>query len=132
VTDYLRFLARWQHVAPGTQVSTPAGLVQVIAQLQGWEAAVAAWEPEILAARVRGYDGAWIDRLCHDGELQWLRLSPRPGDTSDRRGAGPSKATPIGLVLRDDLPWLLAAVRGDQHPAVPAAGPVAEIAEVLA
>ena len=31
----------------------------------------------------------------------------------------PSRATPITLALRDDLPWLLRAARGDQAPAEP-------------
>ncbi len=129
--QFIGFLARWQHVAPGTQVSTPAGLARVIEQLQGWEAAVASWEPDLLGSRVRGYQPSWIDRLCHDGEIQWLRLSPPTLDDPDRRGSGPSKATPVGLVFRDDLPWLLHAVRGEQRPATPTAGPIAEIAEAL-
>lgn len=129
--QFVRFLTRWQHVAPGTQVSTPAGMGRVIEQLQGWEAAVASWEPDILAARIRGYKPAWLDRLCHDGELQWLRLSPRLMEDPDRRGSGPSKATPVSIVYRADLPWLLQAARGEQPVALPSAGPIAEIAEAL-
>ena len=129
---FMRFLCRWQHVAPGTQVTSPAGLQRVLEQLQGWEAAVASWEPDILGARVKGYRQSWTDRLCHDGEIQWLRLSPRPVDDPDRRGAGVSKATPVGIVHRQDLAWLLAAHRGDVEVPVPATGPVAEIVESLA
>jgi ATP-dependent helicase Lhr and Lhr-like helicase len=129
--QFVRFLTRWQHVAPGTQVSTPAGMGRVIEQLQGWEAAVASWEPDILAARIRGYKPVWLDKLCHDGELQWLRLSPRQMEDPDRRGSGPSKATPVSIVYRADLPWLLQAVRGEQPVALPSAGPITEIAEAL-
>ena len=129
--QFVRFLARWHHVAPGTQVATPAGLGRVLEQLQGWEAAVASWEPELLRVRIKDYDHRWIDRLCHDGEVQWLRLSPRPVDDADKRGGGPSKATPVSIVFRDDLAWLLAAVRGDSDVARPAVGAVAEIAEAL-
>lgn len=128
--QFVRFLTRWQHVAPGSQVSTHAGLGRVLEQLQGWEAAVASWEPDLLAARVKGYQPAWIDRLCHDGELQWLRLSPRANDDPERR-SGPSKATPVSLVYRDDLPWLLRAVRGDATPEAPELGAVAELAASL-
>ena len=67
--DFMRFLLRWQHVAPGTQLSGEAGLVAVLEQLQGFEAPPAAWEPELLARRLRHYDPAWLDRLCHDGEV---------------------------------------------------------------
>ncbi|MGI9614264.1 MAG: DEAD/DEAH box helicase [Acidimicrobiales bacterium] len=129
--QFMRFLARWQHVAPGTQVSTPAGLGRVLEQLQGWEAAVASWEPDLLRARVKGYDLRWMDRLCHDGDVQWLRLSPRQIEDPDKRGGGPSKATPVSIVFRDDLPWLLGAVRGANEVARPSAGAVAEIADVL-
>ncbi|MEM8925576.1 MAG: DEAD/DEAH box helicase [Actinomycetota bacterium] len=129
---FVRFLVRWQHVAPGTQVGSPAGLAGVVEQLQGWEAAVAAWEPDLLTPRIDGYRREWIDRLCHDGELQWLRLRPRPTDDPDKRGSGPSKATPVAIVGRHELPWLLAAFRGDVVPPVPAEGAVAEIAQALA
>ena len=130
--QFLRFLLRWQHVAPGTQLATPAGLGRVLEQLQGWEAAVAAWEPDLLAARVRSYDRQWMDRLCHDGEIQWLRLSPRVMEDPDRRSSGPSKATPVSIVHRHDLGWLLAASRADLMAATPTVGAVAEIAEALA
>ncbi len=129
--QFVRFLARWHHVAPGTQVRSAAGLGRVIEQLQGWEAAVAAWEPDLLRARVADYRPSWIDRLCHNGELQWLRLNPRIVDDPDRRGGGTSKATPITLAYRHDLAWLLPAVRGEAVAEVPSRGPVAEVAEAL-
>src|SRR5690606_6666984 len=74
--DFMRFLLRWQHVAPGTQVRGHHGVRQVVEQLQGFEAAAATWEPHLLAARVEGYRPGMLDRLCHDGEVTWLRLSP--------------------------------------------------------
>ncbi|MEZ5408125.1 MAG: DEAD/DEAH box helicase [Acidimicrobiales bacterium] len=130
--QFVRFLTRWQHVAPGTRLASADGLARLVEQLQGWEAAVAAWEPDLLAGRLERYDTRWIDQLCHAGELQWLRLSPRAATADpDRRGAGPSKATPITIVYRHDLPWLLAAGRGGAEPARPAAGAVAEVAEAL-
>ncbi|MGH1488377.1 MAG: DEAD/DEAH box helicase [Acidimicrobiales bacterium] len=129
--QFMRFLVRWQHVAPGTQVRSPAGLAQVLEQLQGWGAAVASWESDLLTARIRNYDSQWVDRLCHNGEIQWLRLAPRSMDDPDRRGSGPSKATPISIVYRHDLPWLLPATRGEATAPLPSCGAVAEIAEAL-
>ena len=52
VTDFLRFLTAWQHLRPGAQLHGREGVRQVIAQLQGFEAAAGAWEREILPARV--------------------------------------------------------------------------------
>jgi ATP-dependent Lhr-like helicase len=129
--DLMRFLLRWQHVAPDTQVAGEAGLVAVLEQLQGFEGAAVGWEPELLARRLRRYEAAWLDRLCHDGEVAWLRLTPRARDDPDAPAAAPSKATPIAVVLRDDLPWLLAAARSAGPPVEPTVGATAEIVEVL-
>ena len=43
---------------PGTQLAGEAGLVAVLEQLQGFEAAAVAWEPELLARRLRHYEPA--------------------------------------------------------------------------
>jgi ATP-dependent Lhr-like helicase len=130
--DFMRFLLRWQHAAPGTQLTGVAGLATVLEQLQGYEAAAAAWEPDLLARRLRQYDPAWLDRLCHDGEVGWLRLTPRTRDDPDSPAGPPSKATPVTLVFRADLGWLLEAARsGSGDPAEPAVGATAEVVEVL-
>jgi ATP-dependent Lhr-like helicase len=130
--DFMRFLLRWQHVAPDTQVAGEAGVLALLEQLQGFEAAAVAWEPELLARRLRRYDASWLDRLCHGGEVAWLRLTPRArDDDSPATPAAPSKATPIAVVLRGDLPWLLAAARGEQPCAEPSLGATAEIVEAL-
>jgi ATP-dependent Lhr-like helicase len=127
--DLVRFLLRWQHVAPGTQLRGHHGVRAVVEQLQGFEAAVAAWEPEVLARRVADYRAGQLDRLCHDGEVTWLRLRPPPAE-GDRK-AGPSKATPVTLAFRADLPWLLQAGRAAAEPAVPEVGATAEVVEAL-
>src|SRR5207253_2906621 len=95
--DLMRFLLRWQHVAPGTQLAGESGLVSVLEQLQGFEAAAVAWEPELLARRVRHYESGWLDRLCHDGAVAWLRLTPRVLDDPDAPTAAPSKSTLIAV-----------------------------------
>ena len=128
--DFMRFLLRWQHLAPGTQLAGDAGLATVISRLQGWEAAAAAWEPELLGRRLRHYDPSVLDRLCHEGEVGWLRLSPPARDVDAPAGA-PNKATPISVTFRSDLGWLLEAARGGTDPVAPTAGATAEIVEVL-
>ncbi len=130
--DFMRFLLRWQHVAPGTALSGEEGLLAVLEQLQGFEAAAGAWEGELLARRLGRYEPAWLDGLCHAGEVAWLRLTPRPrGNPGAPSGAGPSRATPIAVVRRADLAWLLAAARGGEDPEPPAVGATAEVLEVL-
>jgi ATP-dependent Lhr-like helicase len=124
--DFMRFLLRWQHVAPDAQLVGVEGLATVIARLQGWEAAAAAWEPELIGRRMRNDCESALDRLCHEGEIAWLRLAPPARDANAPAGA-PNKATPISVVLRADLPWLLAAARDDFAPEVPEVGATAEL-----
>jgi ATP-dependent Lhr-like helicase len=76
--QFMRWLLRWQHVAPGTQVAGERGLLEVLRQLQGFEAPANAWEPHILALRVAGYDPQVLDQLCLTGAVGWGRLSPHP------------------------------------------------------
>ena len=99
--DFLRFLFGWQNVRPGSQLHGQPGLARVIAQLQGYEAAAGAWERAILPARLVGYDSAWLDALCLSGGVAWGRLAARPA------GGTPTRAAPIALCRRADLPWLL-------------------------
>ncbi len=128
--DFMRFLFRWQHVAPGTQLRGRAGLSAVIEQLQGFEAAAGTWEKQLLARRIGGYLPVWLDDLCLSGELAWGRLGLRHREEG-RPGGATSRATPITLGLRGDFDWLTAAARGDELPRAPAAGALAEIVESL-
>jgi ATP-dependent helicase Lhr and Lhr-like helicase len=132
--DFMRFLLRWQHVAPGTRREGRFGLLSVIEQLQGFELATGAWESAVLAARVEGYRREWLDELCMSGQACWGRLSVRDAEpeTEPRRsGLTPSRATPITLALRDDLPWLLRVARGDATPAEPGGGRTRDVLDAL-
>ena len=100
--DFMRFLFDWQRVAPGSQVSGPDGLAAILAQLEGFEAPAAAWEAELLPARVAGYEISWLDDLCLAGRLVWTRLrTPNAREEGAReRASGPVRATPIVLLQR--------------------------------
>ena len=109
--DFMRFLFEWQHVAPGSQVSGPDALAAVLAQLEGHEVAAAAWESDVLPARVAGYEISWLDDLCLSGRVVWTRLRvPSPRETGsdaaarDRTSSGPVRATPIVLLQRRNMP----------------------------
>ena len=53
--DLMRFLFRWQRVAPGERAAGAEGLASVISLLDGFELPAVAWEPEVLAARCEDY-----------------------------------------------------------------------------
>ena len=89
---FMRFLLVWQHVAAEDQVSGVDGVAAVVEQLEGFELAAAAWEREVLPARVAGYDAEQIDRLCQSGRVAWGRLTPGT--------SAPLKSSPIALMLR--------------------------------
>jgi ATP-dependent Lhr-like helicase len=124
--DVLRFLLRWQHVHPGTQVHGAQGALEIVSQLQGFQAAAGAWESDLLAARVARYEPALLDQLCHSGAAAWGRLSCAADADGQRRRALPNRATPISIVRREDLPWLLEATSG-----APAPAPLAPAGEAM-
>ena len=91
VATFIQFLFRWQHATAGTRGQGDGGLLQVLEQLQGFEAAAQVWETELLPLRMSPYDGTALDRLCLGGEAVWGRFARRPVDQESggrTRGAG--------------------------------------------
>jgi len=111
--DFLRFLFRWQHLHPGSQLHGAQGLSETIGQLQGFQCAASSWESDVLPMRLGRYDKTALDQLCFSGEVAWGRLAC--ADDSPRRSP-PGRSTPIAVVRREDLPWLLDATRGGTEP----------------
>jgi ATP-dependent Lhr-like helicase len=120
--DFMRYLFARQHVGGDRRLEGKRGLLDVIAQLQGFEIAASAWERDVLPLRVANYDPRWLDDLCLAGEVVWSRMSVRKNGNGTSRSSGPSRATPITLALRRDLPRLIDVVRGGQQTEAPAAG----------
>lgn len=104
-TDFIRFLLAWQKVAPDHQMEGPESLRAIIEQLEGVEAPAAAWEGELLPARMIEYDPTWLDALCLSGEVVWARLTPlsRSAESERSRGSGPVRNTPIALLRRKNF-----------------------------
>ena len=125
----VRFWLRWQHVAPGSQLKGRGGLETVLGQLQGSAVAVAAWEPDVLRARILDYTPGWLDELTLGGALCWGRLDPPPNESV--RSSAPSRATPVSLWFREDAAWLAEALHGSEPPPVPEVGAVSEVIEAI-
>jgi ATP-dependent Lhr-like helicase len=98
--DFMRFLLEWQGVTRTPKPEGVESLAAVIAQLEGYEIPAAAWESDVLAARLNDYDPHWLDSLCLSGRALWARLTP-----TKSVGAAPVRTTPIALVTRKN--WSL-------------------------
>jgi ATP-dependent Lhr-like helicase len=109
--QFMRWLLRWQHVAPGTQLLGERGTLEALQQLQGYEAPANAWERQILARRIADYDPKILDHLCLTGAVGWGRLSPHPatleGGPSEGRRVIPTSVAPITFFVREEAEWML-------------------------
>jgi ATP-dependent Lhr-like helicase len=93
--DFMRFLLHWQHVAGEDQVKGAQGLMAVVGQIEGFELAAAAWEYDVLPARVADYEASHIDQLCLSGRVAWGRLTPG--------SKAPLRSSPIAVMPREHV-----------------------------
>jgi ATP-dependent Lhr-like helicase len=118
--QFMRWLMRWQHVAPGTQVGGERGVLEVLRQVQGFEIPANAWERQILARRVVDYDPKWLDQLCLTGAVGWGRLSPHPATLEDsaegKRRVIPTSVAPITFFIREEADWMTSKHPGADQP----------------
>jgi ATP-dependent Lhr-like helicase len=73
---FARFLQRWQHVDPSTQLEGSDGTIDVARQLYGIARPAEQWERSYLPARVPDYDPDALTRLFSAGEAVWAGASP--------------------------------------------------------
>jgi ATP-dependent Lhr-like helicase len=108
--QFMRWLLRWQHVAPGAQVQGERATLEVLRQLQGFEIPANAWERQILGRRIANYDPKWLDQLCLTGAVGWGRLSPHPATLDDtaagKRRVIPTSVAPITFFVREEADWM--------------------------
>jgi ATP-dependent helicase Lhr and Lhr-like helicase len=109
--EFMRWLLRWQHLAPGTQVLGERGTLEILQQMQGFEAPANAWERQILRRRIADYDPKVLDQLCLTGAAGWGRVSPHPATLEavgvDRRRIVPTSVAPITFFAREDTDWMI-------------------------
>jgi ATP-dependent Lhr-like helicase len=105
--QFHQFLARWQHLAPGTQLHGADGTMQIVRQLQGFEIPASAWEESVLSRRIAEYSPENLDDLCLSGEVAWARLSPHPALLDADRRVRPTRIAPIAFFAREDADWLI-------------------------
>jgi len=108
---FMRWLLRWQHVAPNSRLLGEHGTLEILQQLHGFEAPANSWESQILARRIANYDPKVLDNLCLTGAVGWGRLSPHPstlGESSDAiRRVIPTSVAPLTFFIREDADWMI-------------------------
>jgi ATP-dependent helicase Lhr and Lhr-like helicase len=80
------FMPSWQGIDRRGSASRSRGggverLREVLVPLQGLALPVAAWERDVLRARVGSYAPAWLDSLCASGEIVWVGAGPLGRDS---------------------------------------------------
>jgi ATP-dependent Lhr-like helicase len=125
--DFLRFLLTWQRVADDARMEGPEAIEPVVEQLEGFAAPAAAWESEILPARLAGYEPEWLDDRCLAGRVTWRRPAPRNGHgTNGERRAAPVRSTPIALLARRNAQYWNGRALIEEIPLTPRAQMVAD------
>ena len=141
--QFMQWLMRWQHVAPGTQITGERGTLEVLRQLQGFEIPANAWERQVLARRVADYDPKWLDQLCLTGAVGWGRLSPHPAmlETTAAKSNGssgeppaprqrrviPTSVAPVTFFVREESDWMTPRHDSDPHNKMRGLSPGAEL-----
>jgi ATP-dependent helicase Lhr and Lhr-like helicase len=109
---YMQWLLRWQRVAPRSQLSGEAGVLEALRLLEGFEAPAIEWERTLLPQRVADYDPRWLDRLCMEGVVGWGRISPHPAfashgtDFSAPKRVVPTSMAPVTFFVREEALWM--------------------------
>ena len=106
VAGYMRFLFSW-HGMGDIRPEGDGALLAALEKLEGYAIPAAAWEKDILPARLNEYSSAALDRLCSSGRIVWTRL-PFARYRPNREEASAGKAvllrnTPITLLAREHL-----------------------------
>ena len=102
---FMRFLLAHHEISGDSRPTGVGGLQRVLSQLEGFEAAVDRGSTICFRSRME-YDSQWLDQLFASGEIVWGRLQP-PRLTDDSRGQVLTRVSPISLLRRADLGWLL-------------------------
>ena len=104
--NYMRFLFTW-HGMGELQPEGDNALLAALDKLEGYAIPAAAWEKDILPARIKNYSITSLDRLCSSGRIVWTRLltnryRSKWGESSANKTVL-LRNTPITLIERDNL-----------------------------
>ena len=136
IAVYQRFLFRWQGLGRERRQGSEA-LAAVMDELQGLALPAAAWEREILPARLADYSPMQMDELAVSGRIAWYRPITRQqriqaAENGPQRGRGTVANSPIVILPRETLPlWRGMAAAGngagDEFPLSTGAGRIHDL-----
>ena len=126
LADFQRFLFHWQGMSGEKRQGVDA-LGAVLGELQGVAVPAAAWEREVLPARIGDYSGFLLDQLCNAGGFVWWR--PRPSGAAPGARAATVATSSIAIVPRATLS--LWRSLGEFEPALGMSGAAERVVEVL-
>ncbi len=131
-SQFLRFLARWQHVAEAHRLTGPAAWPRRSRSSRGSRRPPRRGRGASFPRGCAGTSGEWLDQLTLSGEVVWGRLWGAGLGPARRAGTVPLRRAPISLVPREDLEaWRgVAAGAGIARPEP--AGSCARVCETLA
>jgi len=109
IAEFQRFLLSWQRADEEHRVEGLEGVRAVLESLDGYELPAAAWEPEVLALRIKDYTPAWLDQLCFHrthrlGTINFAAKFERPVRVT-------SSVEP-GIIVHSGAPCKLVRARG--------------------
>ena len=111
--EYMQFLFLW-HGMGEVKPQGEEALLTAIRRLEGFPIPAAAWEADILPARVKSYFPMALDRLCSNGRITWMRhakqKSSPSGETTSK--AGLLRNTPVVLINRQHAAYWRPFVAG--------------------
>jgi len=111
--DFMRYLFSRHGIDGEDRPEGVEALRGILGMLEGFEAPAAAWEGDILSARMKDYDHGWLDTLCLSGSAVWGRFKSPNGNG---RKQGPIKTTPVTIVKRTNLGvWSKLAPASDEE-----------------
>ncbi|MGZ5566046.1 MAG: Lhr family helicase, partial [Limisphaerales bacterium] len=113
LAEFQRFLLSWQHVDSENRMEGVSGVDAVLTMFDGFQTQAAAWEPELLALRVKEYTPQLLDQLCFTGRFGWGRLAP--AQNKNGRPNAPIRSSPISIFSRSNAAhWLALSVPGSE------------------
>ena len=125
---YLRFLLAW-HGLGDERPEGDEALSAALDRLEGFSAPAAAWESDLLPARVGQYLPQMLDAQCASGRVIWQRLGA--GSGNGERRTGPVRGTPIALLAREDAAHWQAFAPPPDPAAITLSAPARAIADTL-